>query len=318
MRGERAVTYAMPLARSSRLTPCMLSNRFAALILLCWPAGAQTPAPAAPAPVPATAPAPSGYVGSDTCQPCHEDIYNAFQKSSHKLVDTQKRRGWEGKACESCHGPGGAHAASAEKATIVNPAHLPAAEADRDCLKCHINQPTHIGRIQSSHAKNEVSCPACHSIHRNGPNGLVPRRMATINEQCASCHTAVWAEFQRPYKHRLPEGAMSCVDCHNPHGSILHASAQSYAANEPGCFRCHGNLRGPFTFEHAPVRLEGCGACGSGWWSRERDRCGFSLTSGYRRSYYIYASSNTYFKTRGRGQWKRLELSRSNRVLPRN
>src|ERR1022692_573769 len=90
--------------------------------------------------------------------------------------------------------PGGAHAASAEKATIVNPAHLPAAEADRDCLKCHLNQPTHIGRIQSSHAKNEVSCTACHSIHRNGPNGLVPRRMATINEQCASCHTAVWAE----------------------------------------------------------------------------------------------------------------------------
>jgi len=54
---------------------------------------------------------------------------------------------------------------------------------------------------------------------------------------------------------------MSCVDCHNPHGSILPASTQSYAANEPGCFRCHGNLRGPFTFEHAPVRLEGCAAC---------------------------------------------------------
>ena len=128
-------------------------------------------------------------------------------------------------------------------------------------MKCHLNQPTHIGRIQNSHAKNEVACTACHSIHRNGPNGLVPRKIAAVNELCASCHTAVWAEFQRPYKHRLPEGAMSCVDCHNPHGSILHASAQSYAANEPGCYRCHGNLRGPFTFEHAPVRLEGCAAC---------------------------------------------------------
>ena len=254
----------MPRARSSRSTPCMLSNRVAALIFLCWPVGAQSPAPAAPAPSPAPTPAPApspAYVGSETCQPCHEDIYNAFQKSPHKLVDTQKRRGWEAKACESCHGPGGKHAESADKAAIVNPAHLPPAEADRDCLKCHLNQPTHIGRIQSSHAKNEVACTACHSIHRNGPNGLVPRRAAAINEQCASCHTAVWAEFQRPYKHRLPEGAMSCVDCHNPHGSILPASTQSYAANEPGCFRCHGNLRGPFTFEHAPVRLEGCAAC---------------------------------------------------------
>ncbi len=176
-------------------------------------------------------------------------------------MDTQKRRGWEGRACESCHGPGGKHADSGDAAAIRNPAKLSPAETDRTCLKCHLNQPTHIGRIQSGHARNQVSCTACHSIHRHGPYGLVPRKAAAVNELCASCHTAVWAEFQRPYKHRLPEGAMSCVDCHNPHGSIFPANGQSYAANEPGCFRCHGNLRGPFTFEHAPVRLEGCGAC---------------------------------------------------------
>jgi len=243
-----------------------------AALLLGWPAGAQTPAPAAPAPSPPAAsaqtpapaaPAPSApaYIGSEACGACHEDIYNAFQKNPHKLVDTQQRRGWEAKACESCHGPGGKHAESADKKDILNPANMPAAEAARDCLKCHLNQPTHIGRLQSSHARNEVSCTACHAIHRNGPNGLVPRKMAAINEQCASCHTAVWAQFQRPYKHRLPEAAMSCVDCHNPHGSLLPASLQTYAANERTCFRCHGNLCGPFTFEHAPVRLEGCGAC---------------------------------------------------------
>jgi len=219
-----------------------------AALFLCATGEAQTPA--APA-----------YVGSETCQPCHEDIYNAFQKSPHKLVDTQKRRGWEARACESCHGPGGQHAQTAEKADIINPTRLPAAKADRDCLKCHLNQPTHIGRIESSHARNEVSCVTCHAVHRNGPNGLVNRKMAAINEQCASCHTYIWAQFQRPYKHRLPEGAMSCVDCHNPHGSILRASLETYAANERACFRCHGNLRGPFTFEHAPVRLEGCSAC---------------------------------------------------------
>ena len=232
--------------------------RLTPLLFLCWPAGAQSPAPAAPPPSPSASPA---YVGSETCQPCHEDIYNAFQKSPHKLVDSQKSRGWEAKACESCHGPGGKHAETADKADIVNPARLPAAGADRDCLKCHLNQPTQIGRIRSSHANNEVSCTACHSVHGNGPRGLVPRKAAAINELCASCHTAVWAAFLRPYRHRLPEGAMSCVNCHNPHGSVQRASAQSYAANEPGCFRCHGNLRGPFTFEHAPVRLEGCGAC---------------------------------------------------------
>ena len=54
---------------------------------------------------------------------------------------------------------------------------------------------------------------------------------------------------------------MSCVDCHNPHGSFRPARAQMFAVNEPGCFRCHGDKRGPFTFEHAPVRFEGCGSC---------------------------------------------------------
>ena len=29
---------------------------------------------------------------------------------------------------------------------------------------------------------------------------------------------------------------------------------RTFAASEPGCFRCHGDKRGPFTFEHAPVR----------------------------------------------------------------
>ena len=147
-------------------------------------------------------------------------------------------------------------------ADIRNPAKLRPAEADRVCLTCHLNQPTHVGRINSSHAKNQVGCVACHSIHKNGPNGLVARKAADINQLCAGCHTDVWASFQRPYKHRLPEGAMSCVDCHNPHGSVAAAHAcRRSNANEPGCFKCHGDKRGPFTFEHAPVRLEGCAAC---------------------------------------------------------
>jgi DmsE family decaheme c-type cytochrome len=54
---------------------------------------------------------------------------------------------------------------------------------------------------------------------------------------------------------------MTCVDCHNPHGSFRPAMGQIFAANEPGCFNCHGDKRGPFTFEHPPMRFEGCGSC---------------------------------------------------------
>ena len=204
---------------------------------------------------------PAQYVGSDTCQGCHEDIFNAFQKSPHHSVETDKKRGFETKACEACHGPGSKHADSVSAADIRNPARLSPAEADKTCLTCHFNQPTHVGRINSSHARNEVACVSCHSIHKNGPNGLVARKAADINRQCAGCHNDVWASFQRQYRHKLPEGAMSCVDCHNPHGTFLPRSIQTVSANEPGCFRCHGDKAGPFIYEHAPVKLDGCTSC---------------------------------------------------------
>jgi predicted CXXCH cytochrome family protein len=101
---------------------------------------------------------------------CHEDIFNAFQKNPHQLVEQ----------------PG---------------------DADRICLTCHRNQSTHSGRINSSHAKNQVSCTACHSIHKNGPHGLVARKPVEINALCAACHTDVWASFQKPYKQQFPHGS---------------------------------------------------------------------------------------------------------------
>jgi DmsE family decaheme c-type cytochrome len=204
---------------------------------------------------------PAGFAGSETCQACHEDTYNALLKSPHGIVETDKKRGWEKRACESCHGPGQEHAESADASKIRNPGKLAAAAADKLCLTCHINTSTHAGRLLSSHAKDQVSCVQCHKVHANGPHGLVDRKPEAINKQCASCHLDVWAQFQKPNHHKLPEGAMSCVDCHNPHGSMKSAMAQSFAANEPGCFNCHGDKRGPFTFEHGPVRFEGCQTC---------------------------------------------------------
>jgi DmsE family decaheme c-type cytochrome len=225
---------------------------------LAWGAQEKPGAPAQPPPQAAKA---AEFVGSTTCQGCHEDIFNAFQKNPHQVVETDKKRGFENNACESCHGPGSKHAESMNAADIRQPAKLRPAEADRICLTCHLNQPTHLGRINSSHAKNQVSCVSCHSIHKNGPYGLVARRPVEVNRLCAGCHLSVWASFQKPYKHPLPEGAMSCVDCHNPHGSVLPFSIRTVNANEPACVKCHGDKRGPFVFEHPPMKLEGCPAC---------------------------------------------------------
>jgi DmsE family decaheme c-type cytochrome len=227
----------------------------------------STPPPAASQAQPPVSPVASGaapaspYAGSEACGVCHEDIAKAFTKSPHHLVDVEKRRGWEGRACEACHGPAAKHAESADAADIRNPAKLAAAAADKLCLSCHLNQPTHIGRLQSSHAKDQVACTTCHQVHADGGHQLVARKTTAINELCRNCHLNAWAQFQKPFHHKLPEGAMSCVDCHNPHGSVRPAMGQIFAANEPGCLGCHGDKRGPFTFEHAPVRFEGCATC---------------------------------------------------------
>ncbi|MGD0500968.1 MAG: DmsE family decaheme c-type cytochrome [Bryobacteraceae bacterium] len=256
-RRHRGARLAALLAFAAALAATAGRAQLRTSVPVIAPKAAPAPAkPAAPTPV-----KPPGYVGSETCQGCHEDIFDAFQKNPHHAVETSPKYHFDTVACESCHGPGGKHAESASAADIRNPANLPPAEADRVCLTCHLNQPTHAGRINNGHARNAVSCVACHSIHKNGPYGLVARTARDVNKQCASCHANVWASFQQPYRHRLPEGAMSCVDCHNPHGGALPRGLQTVSANEPGCFKCHGDLAGPFTFEHAPVRLDGCMAC---------------------------------------------------------
>ena len=88
------------------------------------------------------------YVGSEICQGCHEDIFKGFEKNRHHAVEVDKGRGWSGKACEACHGPASVHTESMSADDIINPAKLSPGQADKACLKCHSNQPTHVGRIQ--------------------------------------------------------------------------------------------------------------------------------------------------------------------------
>lgn len=237
----------------------------AVLAAAVWPTRAQQAAekPAEKtekAAAPASS-APAEYVGSETCQACHEDIYKGLRTNRHWAVESDKKRGWDGKACESCHGPGSKHAESTSAEDIINPAKQAPNASERNCLKCHSNQPTNVGRVQGGHGRNSIACVSCHSIHKPPAQDVVKGRMARVNSLCAGCHQSTWAQFQKPFRHRLPENAMSCVDCHNPHGSFLPGDVRTVNANEPGCYKCHGDKRGPFVFEHAPVRFDGCQAC---------------------------------------------------------
>ncbi len=233
----------------SRSRPLLISATVAAILPAVSMTRAQAPGPQAQAPA---------YAGSDSCAACHDELAKAFRRNPHRFVEV--RREWKERACESCHGPGAKHAESGDPSDIVNPAKLAPEQADRACLDCHRHQPAQSGRIQGGHGRYQVACTACHRVHAEAQR-LTLRDAAVVNRQCADCHRSEWAEFQRPYTHRLLQGAMKCTDCHNPHGSMRPRSVRTASANEAGCFRCHGDKRGPFPFEHPPVRLEGCERC---------------------------------------------------------
>ena len=59
--------------------------------------------------------------------------------------------------------------------------------------------------------------------------------------------------------HPIREGKISCTDCHNPHGTQTRSLIKAASVNEQ-CYTCHAEKRGPFLWEHAPVR-ESCLNC---------------------------------------------------------
>ena len=81
----------------------------------------------------------------------------------------------------------------------------------------------------------------------------------SISETCFQCHKQQRAEFRRRSHMPLPEGKLSCVDCHNPHGSATRSLLNADSVNDV-CYTCHAEKRGPFLWEHAPVR-ESCVNC---------------------------------------------------------
>jgi len=85
---------------------------------------------------------------------------------------------------------------------------------------------------------------------------------------CYSCHLQQRAQFNMPFRHRVNEGLIQCTDCHNQHGTggvlegdHLVRQVRTSASGDMVCFKCHADKQGPFVFEHAAVRLEGCGSC---------------------------------------------------------
>jgi DmsE family decaheme c-type cytochrome len=73
------------------------------------------------------------------------------------------------------------------------------------------------------------------------------------------CHPQQRAEFRKRSHMPVLEGKMTCSDCHNPHGTTTRPLLKGDSVNDV-CYSCHQERRGPFIWEHAPVR-ESCLNC---------------------------------------------------------
>ncbi len=204
------------------------------------------------------------YVGADTCLGCHDEQGGIFKQSIHaRLMPARKGVEFQ-RTCETCHGPGSLHAAAAGDKdnpgfhTIKNLTNLPASEANAACLTCHR------GGMQSHwkgspHDLKDVKCVDCHQVHQAEKTMKAHLLKAEPPELCYGCHTDKKAQMKRSAHMPVREGDINCTSCHNPHGGVIDHNLKGDSVNE-NCYSCHADKRGPYLWEHAPVR-ENCLNC---------------------------------------------------------
>lgn len=214
--------------------------------------------------VAAAQPAGATYVGEKVCVGCHQIENKHFGHTLHAKVFRQNPKNErERQVCEACHGPGSLHAVAANS---TNRAYLisftrewgtPVEVQNDQCLGCHKGG-QRLHWPGSTHDSNKIACADCHNpMARFSASGLLKK--PSIAETCQSCHPQQRAEFMKRSHMPVPEGKMSCADCHNPHGSSTRPLLKADSVNEV-CYACHAEKRGPMIWEHAPVR-ESCVNC---------------------------------------------------------
>lgn len=213
---------------------------------------------AASAQAQAAAPASSDYVGADVCAACHQNEVNGFANNPHTRMVLM--HGNSGITCENCHGPGKAHVeGGGDKTKIFNFTTASAKDADAKCLACHAG--AHPNFERSPHARAGVSCTSCHSIHAAKADTRLLK--ASQPALCFQCHGDTKPSFDMPFHHPVNEGVVQCSDCHDVHGTFGPNNLRSTVDQNRICTKCHTDVRGPFVYEHAPVKAEGCLSCHS-------------------------------------------------------
>lgn len=208
------------------------------------------------------------------CVECHgaggENAAKSIYLTTHSTTaDAATPFAHGNQGCESCHGPSKAHAEKQAAAFRPPPPmsfsrDTPAEDKDSICLDCHNDSRSMFHWAGSAHDIENTACVDCHTVHR--PNDPV-LALETQPQVCYACHQEQRAQFLRQSRHPVDTGTgvtshiglLSCADCHRPHGSNSPGSLIQNTLNET-CYMCHAEKRGPFLWEHQPVR-ENCNIC---------------------------------------------------------
>lgn len=195
------------------------------------------------------------YADNDSCAACHEEIAVGLAETQHGKRALAER---SPHGCQACHGPAAAHV---EDPTVEAnrprvPDLGPAGVAAR-CQGCHAGG-GHMFWKGGRHASAGVTCIDCHGVHEFASvRGQLKK--ATVADTCFQCHKSIRTDVMRSSHHPIREGKISCKDCHDPHGTPNDNNVPAGSVNEK-CYECHAEKRGPFLWEHPPVR-ENCLSC---------------------------------------------------------
>lgn len=192
------------------------------------------------------------------CMECHEPILVHYseeiraedtrassKKSAHKLPEAGK--------CEACHGPRSKHIEEGGGRKLA----LTTTQRSAVCLKCHQDGARKHWK-GSTHEVAGLGCASCHTLmQKKSERNLLSE--SKEDSLCYTCHANIRAETNKSSHHPIREGKVTCSDCHLPHGSSNRTLLKGASVNET-CFGCHQEKRGPFLWEHPPVR-ENCMNC---------------------------------------------------------
>jgi DmsE family decaheme c-type cytochrome len=225
----------------------LLLGALGAVIALA-PGGIRAAAPDTP---PASAASSTAYDVND-CATCHDKAVTSFKATPH---------GRQEQSCSACHGDVTAHLQSNLEKGVPGPIQsmkgMKAADVNQNCLTCHDKgrQSNFTGGV---HERRGVACTSCHSVH-NFKSGHAQLTQPKDSQACFTCHADIRAKTMRTSHHPVREGKLDCASCHDPHDGATPKMIKAAWTTE-SCLTCHTEKRGPFLWEHAPVR-ENCALC---------------------------------------------------------